>query len=137
MIKLGFTGTRHIPTRYQFRMLHHLLDDYIASGDPIRGHHGGCIGADAAFHKMCVQRGMVVTLHPPTDSRSQQIKIADEVRPRFPYLVRNQHIVDATDLLIAVPFEMEEILRSGTWSTVRYARKNGWPVVIIPPKPKE
>lgn len=137
MIKLGFTGTRYIPTKYQFGALHQLLDTYIEGGEPVRGHHGGCVGADAAFHRMCVQRGMFMVLHPPTDSRRQGIIIADEVRPRFPFLVRNHHIVDATDVLIAMPAQAQEILRSGTWATVRYARKNNFSVIIIPPKPKE
>ncbi len=135
MIQLGFTGSRCVPTAYQFGALRKLLDAYIETGVPVRGHHGGCIGADAAFHKMCVQHGMFMVLHPPTNSSLQHVVIADEVRPRFPYLTRNQHIVDATDILIAMPAQAEEILRSGTWSTVRYAHKMGGRVIILPPKP--
>lgn len=45
-----------------------------------------------------------------------------------PYLWRNHQIVDATSALIAAPFGFEEELRSGTWATVRYARKLGRPV---------
>jgi hypothetical protein len=39
-----------------------------------------------------------------------------------PYLSRNKDIVLETELLIATPGEEEEQIRSGTWSTVRYAR---------------
>jgi hypothetical protein len=46
----------------------------------------------------------------------------DVVLTPRPYLVRNRHIVDASSVLIATPKGDEE-LRSGTWSTVRYARK--------------
>jgi len=42
-----------------------------------------------------------------------------------PYLSRNRAIVDETEMLIATPAEFTEQQRSGTWSTVRYARACG------------
>jgi hypothetical protein len=53
--------------------------------------------------------------------------------PEEDYLPRNKNIVRATASLIATPFEFVEILRSGTWSTVRFARKLGKPVFLILP----
>ncbi len=50
-----------------------------------------------------------------------------------PYLARNRDIVNAADVLIAGPGGMEEIMRSGTWATVRYARKKQKPVIIVYP----
>jgi len=50
-----------------------------------------------------------------------------------PPLTRNHDIVDCTELLIACPKSMKEELRSGTWATVRYARKLERPVIIIYP----
>jgi len=44
-----------------------------------------------------------------------------------------QGIVRETELLIAAPAEFSEQHRSGTWSTVRYARRLGRPVQIIGP----
>jgi len=35
--------------------------------------------------------------------------------------------------MIATPGEVDEQLRSGTWSTVRFARKQGKPVHVILP----
>ena len=46
-----------------------------------------------------------------------------------PYLDRNRDIVDACEVLLATP-DGPERLRSGTWSTVRYARKIGKPVEV-------
>jgi hypothetical protein len=46
---------------------------------------------------------------------------------------RNHDIVDETELLIACPGELAEAVRSGTWATVRYARKLGRPIVIFWP----
>jgi predicted Rossmann fold nucleotide-binding protein DprA/Smf involved in DNA uptake len=45
-------------------------------------------------------------------------------------LVRNRAIVNSSGLLIAAPAG-EEILRSGTWSTVRYARSKDKRVRIL------
>jgi predicted Rossmann fold nucleotide-binding protein DprA/Smf involved in DNA uptake len=47
--------------------------------------------------------------------------------------VRNKVIVRETEILIAVPAETMEQHRSGTWSTVRYARKLERAVCIIRP----
>ena len=54
------------------------------------------------------------------------------MRKPKPYLERNKDIVDETGLLIATP-KGEEIVRSGTWSTIRYARKNHKKIIIIMP----
>jgi len=48
-----------------------------------------------------------------------------------PYLDRNQDIVDGADILIAAPNEDKEIVRSGTWSTVRYARKSKKKIILV------
>jgi hypothetical protein len=53
--------------------------------------------------------------------------------PVEPYLERNKRIVDNVTLLIATPKEFHHTLRSGTWSTIRYAWKKKIDVVIIPP----
>ena len=39
----------------------------------------------------------------------------------------------ATDTLVAAPKEDEEVVRSGTWATVRYARKAGRVVLVVRP----
>ncbi len=48
-----------------------------------------------------------------------------------PYLERNRDIVDASEVLIACPSTREEVMRSGTWATVRYARKKGMKITLI------
>ena len=57
----------------------------------------------------------------------------DETRKQKDYLDRNHDIVDETELLIACPKEPEEITRSGTWATIRYARKKKKKLRIILP----
>ena len=56
---------------------------------------------------------------------------SDQTLPPKDYLDRNHDIVDQTDLLIATPKENTEVLRSGTWATIRYAKKINKPTWII------
>jgi hypothetical protein len=48
------------------------------------------------------------------------------------YLARNDKLVELADRLIAFPKTSKEVLRSGTWATIRRARKKGIPVDIYP-----
>ncbi len=49
-----------------------------------------------------------------------------------PYMKRNDLIVAESDTLTAFPAQPDERLRSGTWATVRRARKSGVPVDVVP-----
>jgi len=51
-------------------------------------------------------------------------------------LERNSDIVADSDLLLATPRFYEEELRSGTWATVRRARKANKPLIIVWPNGK-
>lgn len=57
----------------------------------------------------------------------------------YPYLTRNKHIVDSVSLILACPKEYRMSIRSGTWSTIRYAWKLKKDIIIIPPvdRPEE
>lgn len=94
---------------------------------------GDCIGADDQAHEIAVALGLRTVGHIPTMDRRRAFKTYDEERPPYPYLVRNHHIVDESEALIGLPESMQEHLRSGTWSTVRYARRVGRPIIIIAP----
>lgn len=48
------------------------------------------------------------------------------------YMKRNDAIVEHSDVLVAFPKTDEEELRSGTWATIRRARKAGVPVLLNP-----
>jgi hypothetical protein len=97
-------------------------------------HHGDCIVADAKAHEIGKKVGYKVELHPPEKSGKRAFcKDADKVNDPKPYLVRNHNIVDATEIMIGIPESFEEVQRSGTWATIRYARKQKKPIVIIWP----
>lgn len=127
---LGFTGTANGLTNEQHIALRDLVD-WLA---PSLAHHGDCVGADASFHDVCVHVGGIgIYIHPPTNPRKRAWKSGAVTYPVKPYLDRNQDIVDASDLLIATPGEFIEQLRSGTWATVRRARKRHIPILFVFP----
>lgn len=126
---VGFTGTRKGMTRAQrFRFA-----DLICRIPMDRFAHGDCRGADALAHDLvCALGGVPIRIHPPTEPALRAWCHADDVLPPLPYLERNYGIVDGAHILIATPRGPEE-LRSGTWATVRYARKRRRLVIVIAP----
>jgi hypothetical protein len=128
MTRIGFTGTQHGMTDAQKSALRDLLD-----GGAGEFHHGDCIGADSEAHDIAAQCGYTIVLHPPTNPAKRAWRDAPLKRDEKPYLTRNKDIVTETASLIAAPADPEEQLRSGTWSTVRFARQRRKPVFLILP----
>ncbi len=133
-LKVGFTGTQQGGTPVQVEALANLL--YLLDFD--EGHHGQCHGADEQFHNLLCTMGKHVIVHSPINT-SRMFNIHGEdlyhciLREPKAYLRRNHDIVDETDILIALPKGYTEELRSGTWATVRYARKKGRKIYMIKP----
>jgi predicted Rossmann fold nucleotide-binding protein DprA/Smf involved in DNA uptake len=53
--------------------------------------------------------------------------------PQQPYLVRNETIVKQSQVLLAAPRTSKDEQRSGTWHTIRYARKMKRKIYIVMP----
>ena len=137
---LGFTGTRAIPgspkaVQERRDRLFALMKEFWEAGFSVF-HHGDCIGADELAHQIACKLNFHIVVHPPNNSRNrafcgkcdEESGESDSVwwMPKKPYLSRNRDIVDQSNVLIAMPNDpMREELRSGTWSTIRYARKEG------------
>lgn len=130
-MELGFTGTQRGMTERQAIAVASLLDVLTPDGGHV--HHGDCIGADAEFHALAVERGLRVEIHPPLNESKRAFCKGDILWPPYHYLTRNQHIVDHSEVLIAAPWEEQEQRRSGTWSTVRRARAKGIKVYLVFP----
>lgn len=129
MKALGFTGTRHGMTPDQ----RYTLASLLKAQSPFELHHGGCSGADFEAGVIAKSLGARIVLHPPIGMDPASM-IADEVRVALPYLKRNDAIVtEGVDGLFAATVGRHEILRSGTWSTVRRARKLGRKIWIVWP----
>jgi hypothetical protein len=133
-MKVGMTGTQEGLTASQRQSVSAWLAENTGSIEEI--HQGDCIGADHAVASWAEMLLIPMVVHPPTfeSKRAGTNNFTNVIAVRKPadYLVRNRAIVRATDLLIAVP-KGAEVLRSGTWSTVRFARKQGRPVITFWP----
>lgn len=134
-MKIAFSGTQIGLSIKQ----HEELINLIKKIKPIEAHHGLCIGSDAEFHDIIRKYfpNYKIIGHPPLNKNAYVYKECDEYRKAKEYLIRNHDIVDESDILIACPFENKEILRSGTWATIRYARKLNKEIIIIDRNEKE
>ena len=136
---VGITGSSYGATQRQQDSLRQLFVWLRPGG--LR--HGDCVGADAQGHDIYREvmgpnrNHAYVLIHPPRDHRLRAGKIGNTFK-ELPYLERDKYIAGCvagfrTDLLIAMPRQPREVLRSGTWATVRYARRAGTPVIILLP----
>jgi hypothetical protein len=139
-IRIGFTGGRSSPTWSQRKwisdMLWRLFEEHGTLGKKeVELHHGDCVGKDAWAHDQAWNFGYRIVLHPPNVNilRAFLVSTSQEVREPKPYMDRNQDIVDEADILLAVPDfpEYHQLSRrSGSWATIRRARKKGIPVHV-------
>lgn len=136
IMKVGFTGTREGMTNAQAWKCEDIFQ-HIGYVSPFEEfHHGDCIGADARAHSIIILGSFarIIVCHPPTYEKYRAFTVNDEYRTPEGYIDRNHKIVDETDVLVATPKEETgETLRSGTWATVRYARKLKKRIIIIRP----
>ena len=130
-VSVGFTGTRHGMTEKQKSSFRELIGKL----RPCRFSHGDCIGADSDAHDIVREtlKDCYISLFPPIYSDKRAFKEADFTFEKDEYLARNRKIVDNSAIMVAAPGENTEQLRSGTWSTVRYARKKNRNIRIIYP----
>jgi hypothetical protein len=119
-MRIGFTGTKQGMTDEQKALVHQML--YEKADRIISVHHGDCIGADADFHHIAAALNIFITIHPPENPKFRAFCKGAITHPEKGYLERNHDIVNDTSVLIATPAG-KEVLRSGTWATIRYARK--------------
>jgi hypothetical protein len=132
---LAFTGTRRGLTRGQLAALGRRLETM----RPTVLRNGIAEGADMQMLSVLPRSVKEIHFWPCNRARA---KVAGGLRFHpsvrvivhgiLPPIERNHIMVDAADVLIACPHGPEE-LRSGTWSTVRYARQQGKPVIIVWP----
>lgn len=128
----GITGTQRGLTPVQANQLRQSLVLFRDKGGTTI-HHGDCIGADAQASAIAFDLGLLRVIHPPNNPGKRAHCLGEQILPEKPYLERNHDIVDATTILFALPGEQTEQLRSGTWATVRYARKLGRPILLLYP----
>lgn len=133
---VGFSGTREGPTPRQHATMKRVLTLL-----PItRFVHGAEAHSDTFAHyivRAAHGQDIPIELHPSNLRGTRSNLLGGEnpcnfIFPELPPLERNEIIVGRIHGLIASPkFRVED--SSGTWSTIRYARKISCPVYIIEP----
>lgn len=129
MTSIGFTGTRLGMSPNQKEWLREYLTKH-----PCEFHHGDCIGSDEQAHIIAKNADCEIHIHPPIDDIFRAYCAGGTIHPKKEYLERNRDIVDSCHILIACPRSHIEEQCSGTWATVRYARKIGRSINIIYPE---
>lgn len=132
---VGMTGTRKGMTddqKYWLRAILEIMCTFSENAEMVF-HHGDAVGADAEGHAIARSLGYTIEIHPPEDTRHRAFCDGDIVHSEKPYLDRNKDIVDACVQIIGIPDTEVEVLRSGTWSTLRYARSTETGFIIVNP----
>lgn len=124
----GFTGTQRGMAPRQLKTVRKLL----WNADTL--HLGDCVGADAEAHAEAVALGVSTVGHPPLRWPKRAWCAYTEEREPKDYIARNHCIVnEGVHGLIAAPSGWVEEVRSGTWATIRFARKLGRRIWIVLP----
>ena len=136
-MKIGFTGSRHGMTKVQ----HARATGIMLSENVKECLHGGCVSADAEFHKICLSIGSIAISvfrgHPTGQPNYTKYwgKLASSINVAHiepaPFLERNRRIVNNCDLLIATPSTDSSKGKGGTWYTIGYAKDNDVPVLVL------
>jgi hypothetical protein len=135
---IGFTGTRLKMNPLQRRILIDLLGsdprfENDEDADEIyEFHHGDCVGADRQAFQVARDLGWTTFSHPGIGGMRAGTP-SDVILTPKPLLERDKDIAEVCDYLMATPHTEVEVRRSGTWTTVRYARSLGKPILIILP----
>lgn len=136
-VHIGYTGSQY-PMSARTRITLHLImselveefQDYATK----HLHHGDCINGDEEAAKIGHALGFIVHAHPPFNERKRAFsEFNDVIHAPKDYIPRNHDIVDGSSILIATPHTMNEVIRSGTWATIRYARQLNRELCIIFP----
>jgi len=131
-MKLGMSGNRSGITKNAKNTLLRFFED----NEIDEVHHGDCVGSDKDFHDVCATKEFKIVIHPPKNNKMRANCISEHILPAKDYLDRNHDIVDFTDMLVAFPSSETEEIRSGTWATIRYAKKKNKKILLIFPDGK-
>lgn len=128
---VGMTGSRNGMTIEQQFKCWGLLEFLFNSGSEVF-HHGDCIGADKQNHIYANTIGYFIEVHPPKNPKLRAYCKGDIIHEEKEYLVRNKDIVNSSVIILGFP-PTETHSRSGTWSTVSYAKKKGKETIVVLP----
>lgn len=118
-IKLGFTGTRHGMTQRQTQQLTLVLS-LLNECDEKEFHYGTHESVRLVADEQAAE---IAKIH--------GFKTVPHHALRGEELDRDTRQVQASDVIVAAPSSDSEQVRSGTWATIRRARKSGKAVIML------
>jgi hypothetical protein len=130
---VAFTGTQNGMTETQRDAVRGVLRS-VKKWDSIFL-YGACVGADSQAMLEALALGFQIVAYPANNVSASKHGLIPTIaveREAEPALARNRRMVSEAELLLAAPHGREQ-LRSGTWATVRYARRCNLPIVICWP----
>lgn len=118
-MKVGFTGTRKGMSQDQLDQLYFVLGWFVVPRPPefhYSTHVTAELVADRQAAAAAARFGCALWAHNSVPGAE---------------LARDRALVDAVDVLVAAPGQDDELLRSGTWATVRYMQQLKRPVIHL------
>jgi hypothetical protein len=103
-MRIGVTGTRSGMTEYQKKEVTTMLAKF---GSSNYLHHGDCVGVDVEVAQIARELGYHIICHPPEKDDLRGFFYSDSYELPKSYFARNRDIVDSTDFLFVVPYQME------------------------------
>jgi hypothetical protein len=135
----GMTGSQKDPNPVQLETILNIMvfEEGLEAVDGFWWHFGDCIGSDAAAFDAVNEMfpvNIVTVAWPGTDPKRRANKPASEIHRPAAFDRRNERIAYCSHQgLFALPSTHSEIMRSGTWQTVRFAWKLGRKIWVIDP----
>jgi len=161
-VRLGFTGTKYGISKFQEESFIKVLEALYEYTECFS--HGDCVGADKRAHQIVLRLPINIHIFPPNKriykaftfesspglclvnplTSSEDIIAVKKclngvdifLHKADDYLSRDRSIVRNSDVLVACPGQNSEQIRSGTWYTIRQARKRKIPIYKIFPMGK-
>lgn len=137
---IGFSGTQVGMTEAQKNKF---VEEFCKIQDmfpdkKLEFHHGDDEGSDSDADELVrfCSRSCEIHIHPPVNENRRAFcnkRGPTVVHEAKKFLVRNNDIAYVCNMLIAIVKERYEMRRSGTWSTVRRARRYNKPIIFIYP----
>lgn len=124
-MRMTFTGTRSGMTPKQLSKVMESFRSLRTASELQILIHGACHGADREAHKLVTHRIMYPCNTEQAIWAMAAKKDGDIVYPIISDSIKRNHVmVDEGNVVVAAPATKTEIFRgSGTWATIRYARK--------------
>ena len=128
-MKAGFTGSRNLKLS---EVQKQTLKEFIENMKISEFHHGDCVGADADVHSFIKSAfpEIRIVIHPPVEEKHRAFCKGEVVLKAKDYMDRNRDIVDASEILFALP-QPNSNPRSGTLATIRYSEKKKKTVIKL------